>query len=164
MLVVLTGLPGTGKSTIAAGLGRRLPALVLSADTIDDALRAARVANPQGKVGFEIMKALAAQHLAAGQHVVVDAVNPFAFVRDAYATIADEQDAPMRVIVTTCSDPAEHRRRVEARQSSGEKPVGWERVEERASTFERFDGEALRLDALAVAAENLDAAIDYCAS
>jgi len=41
MLVVVTGLPGTGKSTVAGAVARSLPAALISADPIEDNLGAA---------------------------------------------------------------------------------------------------------------------------
>jgi predicted kinase len=38
MLIMMAGLPGTGKTTLARELGRRLPAIILSKDTLRHAL------------------------------------------------------------------------------------------------------------------------------
>ena len=67
--VLMTGLPGTGKSTVADAVARSLGAGVVSADPIDAALLTAGVPNEDGKVGYEVMKALAANELDAGRGV-----------------------------------------------------------------------------------------------
>ena len=161
VLVLLTGLPGTGKSTIAAAVARVLPAIVISADPIDDALRTAAVDNPHGKTGYELMKALAATQLDAGLHVVIDAVNPFAWVRHEYAAIADAHGAPLRVIVTTCSDEALHRRRVDDRFAAGRKRLDWSGVEHQVAYYEPYEGEGLRLDAADGVEANVAAATAF---
>lgn len=70
-----------GKSSVAAEVARVLQACTISADPVDEALSAAGVANEEGRAGFEVMKALARNELGTGRSVVVDAVNPFPFVR-----------------------------------------------------------------------------------
>ncbi|MGH3568253.1 MAG: AAA family ATPase [Pseudonocardia sp.] len=47
MLIVMSGLPGSGKSTIGRALAARLPAALVSVDPIDAALRRAGIAADQ---------------------------------------------------------------------------------------------------------------------
>ena len=54
MLVLLTGLPGTGKSEIVAAVAEAINACTISADPIDMALAEAGVANEGGKVGYAV--------------------------------------------------------------------------------------------------------------
>lgn len=166
MLVLLTGLPGTGKSTIAAAVARALPAALLSADPIDAALIRAGMSPAQrpDKAGYEVMKALAAEQLAVGTAVVIDAVNPFHFVRQAYLDIAAAHAAPVAVIITRCSDVATHRRRIEARHNAGLKAIDWAGVERQMDYYEPFAGDALTLDAMDPVAATLAAALAYVAA
>jgi predicted kinase len=161
VLVLMTGLPGTGKSTIADAVAYALGACVLSADPIDAALSTAGVSDEEGRVGYELMKALAREDLNAGRSVVVDAVNPFRFVRQAYRDLGDATHTGTSVIVTQCSDVALHRRRIEARHDRGEKGIDWAGVEIQIGYFERFEGECLVLDAVDPASENCAAAVSY---
>jgi predicted kinase len=164
MLVLITGLPGTGKSTIAHAAALELGACVLSADPIDDALLIAGVPNDEGKVGYEVMKALARNDLGAGRSVVIDAVNPFDFVRRAYFDLAAEAHAHVSVIVTVCSDRDLHQLRVESRRARGEKSIDWPGVERQIDYYEPFAGECLVLDAVDPADENCAAAVSYVRS
>lgn len=66
MLVIMSGLPGTGKSAIAEAVAVALPAALVSADPIDVALARAGQPNDQGKAGYEVMKAIARGQLALG--------------------------------------------------------------------------------------------------
>ena len=161
MLVLITGLPGTGKSTIAHAVARELGTGVLSADPIDDALASAGVPNDEGRVGYEVMKALARNDLAAGRSVVIDAVNPFEFVRRAYFDLAAEAHARVSVIVTVCSDRDAHHRRIESRRARGEKSIDWPGVERQIDYYEPFAGECLVLDAVEPANENCASAVSY---
>ena len=161
MLVVLTGLPGTGKSELAAGLATAMPAAVLSADPIDDALVRAGVGDRPDIVGYEVMKALTREHLSLGLSVVIDAVNPFKWVRDSYTEIAAVTAAPFALIATLCSDPAEHRRRVESRHTTDQKPINWVGVQEQVSYYEPPSDPELVLDAVRPSSENIAAALSH---
>ena len=161
MLVLLTGLPGTGKSTTADAISRSLGASVLSVDALDAALSTAGVSNEDGKVGYEVMKALARNELEACRSVVIDAVNPFRFVRHAYFDLARETHANVSVIVTLCSDPEVHRRRVALRHENGEKSIDWAGVERQIGYYEQFEDECLVLDAVDPADENSLSAVEY---
>ena len=73
MLIILTGLPGTGKSTVAAALGRELGARVLSTDRIRAEKPARRPFAPAEKGGvYARMFERAARRLAAGERVILD--------------------------------------------------------------------------------------------
>ena len=161
MLVVMTGLPCTFKSTIPRAVARELDAPVVSADPIDAALAAAGVPNTEGRVGYEVMKALAATELGSGRSVVIDAVNPFAFVRHAYFDLASAAGCQVRVIVTTWGDEAVHRERVSRR--TGEGMLDWREVERQRAYYEPYRGEALHLDAGEAANLNCMRAITYTA-
>lgn len=166
VLVLMTGLPGTGKSTIAAVVARALPAALLSADPIDAALVRAGVGAQQRPdiVGYAVMRTVADEQLAAGLSVVVDAVNPFRWERQAYFDAAAEHGARIAVIATTCTGTAEHRRRIEARHVAGLSRADWAEVLRQTGYYEPFDGDALRLDAMGEAAANVRAAVAFVTS
>jgi hypothetical protein len=71
----------------------------LSADPVDLAMDRAGITNEAAKVGYEVMKALASNELDCGWSVVVDAVNPFRYFRDAYFDVAAAHEAAVAVIV-----------------------------------------------------------------
>ena len=161
VLVLLTGLPGTGKSEIAAAVASAINACTISADPIDAALAEAGVANEEGKVGYELMKALTRNEVRSGRSVVVDAVNPFQFVRQAYLDLAEENLTAAFVIVTTCSDLSIYRHRVSQRHVHGEKDIDWSGVERQIGYYEPFEGTCLILDASNALDENRASAVTY---
>jgi predicted kinase len=116
MLVVFAGLPATGKSTIAQLLAHRCGATYLRIDTIEQAIRSANVlAGDIGPAGYAVAYALAETNLRFGRTVVADCVNPVAATRAAWRSVAAAVSSPIIDVEIVCSDPAEHRRRVEQR-------------------------------------------------
>ncbi|MGF6109392.1 AAA family ATPase [Pseudomonas frederiksbergensis] len=131
MLIVFSGLPGTGKTTIAKGLAARLGALYLRIDSIEQAIRDADVlASDVGRSGYLVANALALTNLDMGSRVVVDCVNPVQESRDAWRETASRAQSSLIDIEVTCSDREEHQRRVETRQIDvpGLKAPDWQSV------------------------------------
>lgn len=127
-LVVFSGLPGTGKSTIARELARQLRAVWLRIDTIETAI--ADEATPITDEGYRAACALAVDNLRLGLDVVGDSVNPWMKTRDSWRDAGLAAGADVLEIEVVCSDPAEHRRRVETRTVDvpGLTPPTWEEV------------------------------------
>ena len=74
-LIVLSGLPGSGKSTVAEGLSRALSLPVFSVDPIEAAMWRAGLAKTEtGVAAYEVARALADEHLRLRHAVIVDAV------------------------------------------------------------------------------------------
>ncbi len=116
MLIAFGGLPGTGKTTLAREVARQWQATYLRIDTIEQALRSSgALAGDVGPAGYTIAYAVAAANLRLGRIVVADSVNPLAITRDAWRQVAADASARIVEVEVVCSDPAEHRRRVETR-------------------------------------------------
>jgi len=131
MLIVLAGLPATGKTTLARALARELGAVHVRVDSIEQALRdSGKIAGPMDDAGYRAAYAVAADNLRLGRTVIADSVNPLRLTRDAWRRVAAEAGAPAVEVETLCSDPAEHRRRVESRTSDipGLRLPTWEEV------------------------------------
>ena len=147
-LVTFGGLPGTGKTTLARVLAHRVGAAYLRIDSIERALIASDLAGEGdlGPSGYEIAQAVAADNLRLGLAVVADAVNPVRLTREAWRGVARETGAAHLEVEVVCSDPREHRRRVENRRGDlpGYPLPTWRDVQERA--YEPWDGERLLLD------------------
>jgi predicted kinase len=118
MLIVFGGLPGTGKTTIARAIATRRSATYLRIDAIEQAIRNAGVlAAGVGPAGYAVANVLAEANLANGRMVVTDCVNPVAESREAWRAIASRTQTRLIEVEIICSDPLEHRRRVEGRMS-----------------------------------------------
>jgi predicted kinase len=114
-LIAFGGLPGSGKSTVSEALARRLGAVYVRIDTIEQALRDSGDLNGLHAAGYMAGYALAAENLGLGHDVVADSVNAIAVTRDAWAAVARDAGAKLLEVEVICSDQAEHRRRVETR-------------------------------------------------
>jgi predicted kinase len=117
MLIALSGLPGTGKTSIARELAQRLHATYLRIDTIEQAIVSCGNIDPIMEEGYETAYRVAAENLRIGQHVVADSANALDITREAWAEVAREANVRLINVETICSDEAEHRRRVETRIS-----------------------------------------------
>ncbi|WP_165356756.1 AAA family ATPase [Nocardioides zhouii] len=73
MLVQMSGIPGTGKSTLAARLGERLGYVVLDTDVVKSALLRSGIPLEQsGRATYAATLDVAAHLLAQGQSVILD--------------------------------------------------------------------------------------------
>ncbi|PTW61483.1 AAA domain-containing protein [Breoghania corrubedonensis] len=135
-LVSFAGLPGTGKSTIAAALSRRTGAIFLRIDEIEAAIRTHGTARDIGPEGYHIAAGLAASNLLLGHDAITDCVNPWPLTRAIFSDAARRGEADMIGVEVTCSDAEEHRRRIETRPLDvpGGKPPDWKGVQERDYT------------------------------
>jgi predicted kinase len=153
-LIVFGGLPGTGKTTVARELTRRLAATYLRIDMIEQRLRDQGLA--VGASGYVIANALAAENLMIGRTVVADCVNPVAASRNGWRETADRCAARLIEIELVCSNAAAHRRRVESRPTdavSGHSQPTWDDVVNR--DYEPWDRDHLVLDTAVDAVDRL---------
>jgi hypothetical protein len=75
--------------------------------------------------------------------VVADSVNPLRLTRDAWRDVARKAGAASVDVVVICSDPAEHRGRIEARQT-GIRRLSWQDIVDGA--FDPTNHEAIVID------------------
>jgi predicted kinase len=146
-LIVIGGLPGTGKTSLAIGLARVLDAVHVRIDTIEQALRSAMTGDGAvGTTGYVVAHGIAADNLRLGRIVVADCVNPFTSTREAWRAVARSAGVAVVEVEVVCSDVTEHRRRVEARNSdiAGLKLPTWADVARRQ--YEPWDGEPIVID------------------
>ena len=116
VLVVVGGLSGSGKSTVAEALAHRRRMPFLRVDRIEQAVvDQTRLTHPVGPVGYAVAHLLAAEQLALGLDVVVECVNPLGVTREGWNGTAAAAGARILQVELVCSDAAEHRRRVETR-------------------------------------------------
>jgi len=145
ILIVFSGLPGSGKTTISKALAARRGAVYLRIDAIEQAMKGAGAVEI-GSAGYAVANALALANLQLGHCVVVDCVNPVGESRRAWRNVADQASTHLIDIHLICSDPAEHRRRLEGRLPDipDHRLPTWDEV--LAHAFEPLSEEHLNLD------------------
>lgn len=163
-LIVLSGLPGSGKSSIARGLAEKIGAVWLRIDSIEQAIRDSGVVQDElNDAGYRVGYALARDNLRLGRDVISDCVNPWRLTRDAWREAGLLAGARVVEVEIVCSAPYELRRRVETRSVDvpGLEAPDWLAVVGR--DYHGWDREHLTVDTagcdLAACVERLEAAL-----
>lgn len=158
MLVQICGLPGAGKSTLAAAIADVIPVLSLRVDAIEAAMWKYGIPPEQsGLAAYSVMHAVAGPHLRRGQTVVADAVSSVEAARAGWAATAQGCGAKLRVVEVVCPDAGEHRRRVERRSNdlAGFTLPTWDQVERVRAEYEPRHDDRLTVDSTRVLADIL---------
>jgi predicted kinase len=130
-LIVISGRPGTGKTTLSKALAEVLPAVYLRIDAIETALQTARDDLREiGPEGYLVAHYLARSNLELGRDVIVDAVCPIPESRTPWADTAAACDARLIILQTSLADEREHARRVGERlpDLEGQRVPSWSEV------------------------------------
>ena len=166
LLVLITGLPGSGKSTMAEVAGQALEAPVLGHDWAMSGLRpfpevqdALDTMGPGGHrgVGWSLVWAPARSQLRLGSSVVLDGVARENEVQES-RRVAAEEGATSLVVMTSCRDAWLHRMRVEGRQRQIPNwyELDWEHVEQARSSWVAPTGLDLVVEAAAPVEANAE--------
>ena len=166
-IIVISGLPCTGKSTLSEAIATEMGIPVFSVDPIEAAMWRSGLApsHQTGVAAYEVAATLAEEHLKLGQSVIVDAVSGMEIARSRWRDIARTHDARMIVIETTCPDLDLYRTRVERRVRNipGMPELTWDTVELRLREWEPWLDDRLVVDSRRPAAELTQTALQYIA-
>jgi len=168
-LVVFSGLPGTGKSTLAEVIGKQfgIPFFAkdwLEAVLLQNGLQPTQDGKALGYVGYELLTSLAERQLMLGQSAILDSVASIQKIRDAWKSLAGKYLAEWRVIECLCSDETIHRERLLTRERDipGWHELEWSEVERVKEYYVSWQEEHLVLDMVQPFEENLFRAKVYC--
>ena len=167
-LIIFTGLPGTGKTSLAEGVAGELGIPVFAKDWLEAtlircALQPANNSRGLGSAGYQLLTTLAERQLQLSQSAILDSVASTWSIRTAWRTLAHRYQATWRVIECICSDEAAHRRRLQVRQRRipGWRELDWLEVERVKAYYAPWDEDRLILDAINTLEENIAAALRY---
>ncbi len=168
-IIVFSGLPGTGKSSLAEAVARELSIPVFAKDWLEATfirceLKPADSSGGLGSAGYQLLTTLAERQLRLGQSVILDSVAGTLSIRAEWRTLAESFRADWRVIECICSDEAVQRERLEARQRGipGWYELDWSEVERVKTYYAPWDEERLILDVVNLLDANIAAALRYC--
>lgn len=168
--IVFSGLPGTGKSSLAEAVGRRLSIPVFAKDWLEatllrNELVASNTEKPLGFVGYELLTTLAERQLKLGQSVILDSVAKTQSIRETWRQLCDRYQAQWYVIECVCSDETLHRSRLRDRHRNipGWYELEWSDVLYVNQEFLPWQEKRLVLDIIHPLEENLAQALQYCA-
>jgi len=164
-LVVIGGLPGTGKTTLADELAAHLGCPVFNKDRVEASLRNDGVTaeHDSWTVAENLLTTLAREQLRRGQSAILDTVARVAESRAAWRATANHAGATFRLIECVCRDPARHRSRLEGRIRGipGWDELTWADVEAVRARWTPWDDDRLVLDAVEPLAVNVATALRY---
>lgn len=168
-LIVFSGLPGTGKSSLAEAIGREMSVPVFAKDWLEATLRRCELA-PQhsdgpnlGYTAYELLTTLAERQLTLGQSAILDCVAGQEKLRRQWRDLAAGHQAHWHVIECVCSNEAVHRARLGARRRGipGWYELEWEEVERVRGYYEPWQEEHLTLDMIVPLPDNIEASLAY---
>lgn len=150
VLILMAGMPGSGKSTIAHQLGRELGLAVIDKDVILTALLEASVPEASAQPGsYRAMFAIAASLLHQQLSVVVDSPAAFPETVRIARKICDQTSA--RLVAVLCSAEQDVRNeRVARRRSLRSQPAGVSTTSGTArERFTHLPGDTIEIDTMA---------------
>jgi predicted kinase len=163
-VIVVSGLPGSGKSTVAEDIAERLQFPLFSVDPIESSILRGGIARgfETGLAAYLVVETVAEAQLKRGLSIIIDAVCPLKEARAMWRNLANRHDS--KLIIIECMLNRElHRKRLESRVRNlyGFAEITWQDVESRRTEYQRWEEERLVLDTSAAKELNVRLTLEY---
>jgi predicted kinase len=163
-IIIISGLPGSGKSTIAEAIAEKLRLPLFSVDPIESAIIKSGIPRSfeTGLAAYVVVQTLSAEHLKLSISVIIDAVSPVQEARDMWHALEERYDAQCIIIECVLREDV-HRKRIESRTRNiaGIPEVTWADVEHRRKNYLPWKEGRLVLDTENAHEDNLEKVLDY---
>jgi predicted kinase len=165
-LIVFSGLPGTGKSTLADAVGRDLHIPVFGADWLLGSLTpfGGYHVERRQEMGAELLTTLALRQLLFGQPAILDFPAEDPIIRKRWRTLAQQTGSDFKVVVCICPDLQVHRMRLKERRRGipgWHEGGNWPSVERRIARFLPWENDVLTVDTMQSHAANIARVLNY---
>ncbi len=167
-IIIVCGLPGAGKSTIAEGIAKKLNITLLSVDPIESAIIKAGVPRnfATGLAAYLVVETIAVENLQQGNPIIIDAVSGVSEAKQMWRNLAQKFNTELIIIECICSDEETYQQRIanRVRRIHGISEVTWADVLKRKAEYTAWAEPLLVIDSLDSIKSNLAKALDYIAT
>ena len=164
-IILIGGIPGTGKTTLCKEISSRLKIPYFNKDLLESALIEKEVCSLEGLngVGYVLMERIAISELKFGRSVILDCVASSKRVHEHWGSFKDKN---VKYIECVCSDHELHKTRLESRVRNIPSwyELTWNNVENIRKSYEPCFKEKLCIDSIKPIEQNIEQALEYVSS
>lgn len=131
-LIVFSGLPASGKTTLASKLATHLQATYLRMDAIVVGIKSNSYSPDLPEKCYRTARSLASVNLQLGNTVITDSINPSNQLRDEWTELTKSLEAKLLHFEVICSSQEEHQQRLKVRTTTlpGLQDPTWQEIQE----------------------------------
>lgn len=164
-IIIIGGIPCTGKTTVANALSKKINASVFTKDILEAAIVRSGIVSTkelQG-VGYELLAVLAQNEIDFGRSVILDCISSSRSIKHYWGGIVTEKT---RYIECVCSNKELHKTRIESRVRGipGWYEITWKDILKIQKTYQPSSENRLILDAIDDLDSNIERAFEHVRS
>ena len=163
-LIIFSGLPGSGKSTLSEAVAKKMSLPIFSVDPIESSIIRSGIVKSfeTGLAAYLVSEMLATEHLKLGTSVIIDAVNSVKEPREMWRNLSKKNNAEL-IIIECVLNHIIHKKRIESRVRNihGIQEVTWVDVENCRREYFPWNEERLVVDSGISVEVNLGKVLEY---
>lgn len=164
-IIIIGGIPGTGKTTIANALSKKIDAPVFTKDLLEAAIvRSGIVSTGELKgVGYELLAVLAKNELNLGRSAILDCIASSNSIKRFWSGLTNQR---VKYIECVCSNRELHKTRIESRVRGipGWYEITWNDILKIEGSYHPCSETRLILDAKDKLESNINRALEHVCS